>query len=119
MERSFRQQDRTPAIEPDERVLSQRDRNRLESEPLLQLARNWIVFLLGQMLVRISGCGDAEHQSAVFLGRDQDIDMFHERFLHRSRFLGAPEFAAVIQVVADGESGFLCGAQRFRRHLSR
>src|SRR6266550_4411409 len=111
--------DRSPAIEQNQRILPQRDCNGLEPKSFLKRARHLVVPLCFKVLVGTALSCDAEDDARVLFGGDEDVDVRHQRLLNFTRFLGTPEFAAIVEIVADRQARFLRRTNRFGSDLRR
>src|SRR5688500_4947957 len=112
---TVRRDDRAPPVQQHSGIFPERDRYRCKVEPLAESACELAVRLRGHVSVVVFRLGaDVEAHSRVFLCRDEHIHLLHQRLLHGARFLGAPQLASVVQVVAHGETRFLCRCQRLR-----
>src|SRR6266571_4444494 len=104
----IRDDDRAPVIQQNPWVFAQRDGDGTQVEPLLEIARDTRIRIGLDVLVPITRLGaDAEDYACVLLRRYEDIHVLHQRFLNRARLLGAPQFAAIVQIVTDRKARFL------------
>ena len=104
----IRDDDRAPVIQQNSWVFAQRDGDGTQVEPLLEIARDTGIRIGVDVLVPITRLGaNTKDYPSVLLRRYEDINVLHQWFLNRARLLGAPQFAAIVQIVTDREPGFL------------
>src|SRR6266566_4120456 len=100
----IRDDDRAPVIQQNSWVFAQRDGDGTQVEPLLEIARDTGIRIGVDVLVPITRLGaNAKDYPSVLLRRYEDLHVLHQWFLNRARLLGAPQFAAIVQIVTDRE----------------